>query len=107
MLAISNLGSPILAYSGHRVFAGPYHRNIAGDLLALDAFLGSADEAKAIVAQHHVGLVALCRGSAESKVLAAKAPQGFLAQLMQGGVPDWLEPLAETRGNSVELYRVR
>jgi hypothetical protein len=107
VLAISNLGSPILAYSGHRVFAGPYHRNIAGDLLALDAFLGSADQAKAIVAQHHVGLVALCRGSAETKVLAAKAPQGFLAALMQGSVPDWLEPLAETRGNPVELYRVR
>ena len=107
VLAISNLGSPILAYSGHRVFAGPYHRNIAGDLLALDAFLGSADQAKAIVAQHHVGLVVLCRGSAESKVLAAKAPQGFLAQLMQGSVPDWLESVAETRGNPVELYRVR
>ena len=59
------------------------------------------------MAQHHVGLVALCRGSAESKVLAAKAPQGFLAGLMQGSVPDWLEPLVETRGNPVELYRVR
>lgn len=107
VLAISNLGSPILAYSGHRVFAGPYHRNIAGDLLTLDAFLGSADQAKAIVAQHHVGLVALCRGSAETKVLATKAPQGFLAGLMQGRVPDWVEPVAETRGNPVELYRVR
>jgi len=27
--------------------------------------------------------------------------------LVQGSVPDWLEPLAETRGNPVELYRVR
>jgi hypothetical protein len=107
VLAISNLGSPILAYSGHRVFAGPYHRNIAGDLLALDAFLGSADQAKAIVVQHHVGMVALCRGSTETKLLAAKAPQGFLAGLVQGSVPDWLEPVAETRGNPVELYRVR
>lgn len=107
VLAISNLGSPILAYSGHRVFAGPYHRNIAGDLLALDAFLGSADQARTIAAAHHVGLMALCRGSAESKMLAAKAPQGFLARLMQGSVPDWLEPVAETRGTPVELYRVR
>lgn len=107
VLAISNLGSPILAYSGHRVFAGPYHRNIAGDLLALDAFLGSADQARMIAAAHHVGLMALCRGSAESKMLAAKAPQGFLAGLMQGSVPDWLEPVAETRGDPVELYRVR
>ncbi len=107
VLAISNLGSPILAYSGHRVFAGPYHRNIAGDLLALDAFLGSADQTKTIVAGHNVGLVALCRGNAETKLLAAKAPQGFLAGLVGGSVPDWLEPVAETRGNPVELYRVR
>ncbi len=41
VLAVSNLGAPILVYSGHRVFAGPYHRNVAGNLLALDAFLGS------------------------------------------------------------------
>lgn len=107
VLAISNLGSPILAYSGHRAFAGPYHRNIAGDLLALDAFLGSAADARAIVAAHNVGLVALCRGSAESKLLAAKAPQGFLAGLMQGTVPDWLEPVLETKGAPIELYRVR
>jgi hypothetical protein len=107
VLAISNLGSPVLAYSGHRVFAGPYHRNIAGDLLALDAFLGSADQARTIVADHHVGLVALCRGSAETKLLADRAPQGFLAGLVSGSVPDWLEPVAETRGSPVELYRVR
>ena len=107
VLAVSNLGSPILAYSGHRVFAGPYHRNIAGDLLALDAFLGSAADARAIVASHHVGIVALCRGSAETQLLAAKAPQGFLAGLMHATVPEWLEPIAETKGNPVELYRVR
>jgi hypothetical protein len=107
VLAISNLGSPILAYSGHRVFAGPYHRNIAGDLLALDAFLGPATEARTIVANHHVGLVALCRGSVESKLLAAKAPEGFLAGLIRGSVPEWLEPIAQTRGTPIELYRVR
>ncbi|CAN7235232.1 GtrA family protein [Mesorhizobium sp. LjNodule214] len=107
VLAISNLGAPILAYSGHRVFAGPYHRNIAGNLLALDAFLGSADDARKIVADHHVGLVALCRGSTESELLAEKAPQGFLAGLMHGSVPDWLELVAETKGTPIELYRVR
>jgi len=107
VLAISNLGAPILAYSGHRVFAGPYHRNIAGNLLALDAFLGPADNARKIVADHHVGLVALCRGSTESELLTEKAPQGFLAGLMRGSVPDWLEPVAETKGTPIELYRVR
>ncbi|MER9895013.1 GtrA family protein [Mesorhizobium sp. M0119] len=107
VLAISNLGSPILAYSGHRVFAGPYHRNVAGNLLVLDAFLGSDADARTILADHHVGLVALCPGSAESKLLATKAPAGFLAGLMRSSVPEWLEPVAGTSGAAVELYRVR
>ena len=107
VLAISNLGAPILAYSGHRVFAGPYHRNIAGNLLALDALLGSSNDARTIVESHHVGLVAVCRSNTESQLLANKAPQGFLAGLMRGNVPEWLEPVAETRGMPIELYRVR
>lgn len=107
VLAVSNIGSPILVYSGHRVFAGPYHRNVAGDLLALDAFLGSDAQARSIVGDHHVGLVALCRGNSESQLLASTAPDGFLAGLMRGNVPEWLEPIADTKGASLELYRVR
>ncbi|WP_292141055.1 GtrA family protein [Mesorhizobium sp.] len=107
VLAISNLGSPILAYSAHRVFAGPYHRNIAGNLLALDAFLGSPADARRLVESHHVGLVAVCRGSTESQLLAETAPKGFLAGLVDGSVPEWLEPVAGTRGAPIEIYRVR
>lgn len=107
VLAISNLGSPILAFTGHRVFAGPYHRNVAGNLLAFEALLGSPTDAKAVVESHHVGIVALCRGNPESRLFAAKAPDGFLAGLMRGSVPEWLEPVAETRGAPLELYRVR
>lgn len=106
VLTISNLGSPVLAYSGHRVFAGPYHRNVAGNLLALDAFLGSADDARRIVKAHHVGLVAVCPGNVESRTLSQKAPRGFLAGLLRGSVPDWLEPVGEN-GGAIELYRVR
>ncbi|RWE31161.1 MAG: GtrA family protein [Mesorhizobium sp.] len=107
VLAISNLGSPILAFTGHRVFAGPYHRNVAGNLLVFDALLGSATDAKAIVESHHVGLVALCRDNPESRLFAARAPDGFLAGLMRDSVPEWLEPVAETRGAPLELYRVK
>ncbi|AZO04343.1 MULTISPECIES: GtrA family protein [unclassified Mesorhizobium] len=107
VLAISNLGAPILVYSGHKVFAGPYHRNVAGNLLALDAFLGSADDARRIVEAHRVGLVAICPGNGESRTLTQKAPQGFLAGLLRGSVPDWLEPVSGTKGSPIELYRVR
>ncbi|UCI08085.1 GtrA family protein [Mesorhizobium sp. B1-1-8] len=107
VLAISNLGAPVLAYTGHRVFAGPYHRNVTGNLLVLDAFLGSADDARRIVEAHRVGLLAVCRGNAESLTLTKKAPQGFLAALLKGTMPAWLEPVALTIGSPVELYRVR
>ncbi|WP_027170128.1 hypothetical protein [Mesorhizobium sp. WSM3224] len=107
VLTISNLGAPVLVYSGHRVFAGPYHRNVAGNLLALDAFLGSADDAHGIVEAHRVGLVAICPDNVETRILTQKAPQGFLGSLLQGKVPDWLEPIAETQGSPIELYRVR
>ena len=106
VLAISNLGSPILAYTQNRVFAGPYHRNIAGNLLALDAFMGSAAAARTIARDHHVGLVAVCRGNPETRLLTAKAPEGFLAGLAGGSVPEWLEPIAQTQGSQLELYRV-
>ncbi|PSJ62199.1 polysaccharide biosynthesis protein GtrA [Pseudaminobacter soli (ex Li et al. 2025)] len=107
VLAVSNLGSPILAYSRHRVFSGPYHRNIAGNLIALDAFMGSSEEARQIAEANGVGLVALCRGNAESRLLAALAPDGLLADLMRGTVPEWLEPMPESARQPLELYRVR
>lgn len=107
VLAVSNLGSPILAYTGHRVFAGPYHRNVTGNLLALDAFLGTADDAHRIASAHGAGLVAVCPGNPENIVLAQKAPHGFLAGLLRGTVPDWLEPVADSMKGPMQLYRVK
>jgi hypothetical protein len=107
VLAPSNLGSPILLYSRHRALAGPYHRNVAGNLVALNALMGSPDEAKALIEANHVGLVAVCPGNAENKILVDGAPDGFLAQLLRGSVPAWLEPVTETQEKPLELYRVR
>ena len=107
VLATSNFGAPILAYSGHRALAGPYHRNIAGNLLVLDAFTSTADEARTVIESHHIGIVAVCPGSGENQLLVGAAPDGFLAQLTRGTVPAWLEPVAETRGKPLELYRVK
>ncbi|CDX16112.1 conserved membrane hypothetical protein [Mesorhizobium sp. ORS 3324] len=107
VLAVSNLGSPILAYTGHHALAGPYHRNVAGNLLALDALLGPAEGTRRIVEAHGIGLVAVCAGNFENSFLAKKSPQGFLAGLLRGSVPDWLEPIPQGKGSPLTLYRVR
>jgi hypothetical protein len=106
VLSISNLGSPILRYTPHRVLAGPYHRNIAGNLAALDAFIGSLGKASEIVKANDIDLVAFCRGNPETLFLAKDAPEGLLARLLAGQAPDWLEIMPESRGKPLELYRV-
>jgi hypothetical protein len=107
VLTVSNLGAPVIRYTHHRVFAGPYHRNIAGNLLALDALMGSTDETRAIVNVEAVGLIAVCRGNDETAAFATWAPQGFLATLVDGNVPAWLEKLPQAAGDALQVYRVR
>ena len=107
VLAISNLGSPILVHTAHRVLAGPYHRNITGNLLTLDAFMGTAEQARTVIDDNQIGLVATCRGNAETSVLTVAAPAGFLAALTRGDAPSWLEKLPQAAGEPFEIYRVR
>jgi hypothetical protein len=107
VLASSNLGSGILAFTGHRTLAGPYHRNVAGNLAMLDAFMGTPDAARAVIQREHVGLIAICRGNTEETSLALDAPKGLAAELLRGDMPGWLEPDRSTSGQPIEIYKVR
>ena len=106
VLIISNLGAPVLRYTPHSVLAGPYHRNVDGNLTALNAFVGTPENAGEIARANGIGLVALCRGNTETAFLAKRAPDGLLAALLAGKTPDWIEIAAESRGKPLELYRV-
>jgi hypothetical protein len=107
VLVVSNLGAPVLAYTPHRVLAGPYHRNVEGNLAALDAFTGAAETAQDVVWRHGMTVVALCAGNDETRFLAGHAPHGFLAGLTRGDVPGWLERLPGSESDSLRLFRVR
>lgn len=107
VLAVSNLGSPILLRTAHRVLAGPYHRNVTGNLLTLDALMGTAAQARTVINDNGVGLVAICRDNAETPLLTEPAPASFLAALTRGEAPDWLEKLPQAPGAPLEIYRVR
>jgi hypothetical protein len=106
VISISNLGSPILAYSGHYAIAGPYHRNLEGNRIALDVSMGSIADAKAIMERHGVELLAVCPANPESRLLAKKAPGGFLAAILNGAAPAWLELVTASEKEPLKLYRV-
>lgn len=107
VLAVSNLGALILRHTGHSVLAGPYHRNVDGNLAALDAFTGPLAEAEVVARRAGITLLALCRGNSETRVFAMRAPDGLTAALLRNEVPAWLEPVDGTIGRPLELYRVR
>ena len=89
------------------MLAGPYHRNVTGNLLTLDAFMGTAEQARTVIKDNRIGLVAICRGNAETPLLTDTGARGFLAALTRGEPPDWLEKLPQAAGEPLEIYRVR
>lgn len=108
VLAVSNLGAAILANSDHRVLAGPYHRNQAGNLAALELQMARPETARGLLAAHGIDYIAVCPGNSETDFLARRAPQGLLAVLAAGQAPDWLERLASRHGEpAIILYRLR
>ena len=105
VLAVSNNGAMILAFTPHSVLAGPYHRNIEGNLAMLDAMAGTPEEALDIVRRHDVAYVAVCPGNPETRILAREAPDGLLARIVQERPVAWLAPVAGSDGEALRIFR--
>lgn len=86
-------GSHMLAFTPHSALAAPYHRDNDGNRAEIDAMLAPPDEARTILAAHHVTYVMTCAGLKETEVMAQRAPHGLAAALISGRVPNWLKPL--------------
>jgi predicted ATPase len=69
--------------------------------------MGTPEQTQAMIHDNRIGIVAICRGNGETSLLASLAPAGFLAAVVHGNPPDWLEKLPQASGEPLELYRVR
>lgn len=107
VVAVSNLGPAILKFTPHRVMAGPYHRNVAGNLATLDIFLSDPDHARQLSHEHGVDLIVHCANEEESRVLADVAPHGLLAALARAELPPWLLTVGKQDTTPLHIYRVR
>jgi hypothetical protein len=106
VLAVSNHGALILAETGHRALAGPYHRNVEGNLATIDAMTGTPDEALAVVQRYGVDYVAVCPGNPETQVLTRRAPDSLLARLRRGDRVEWLQPSASPENEALRVFLV-
>lgn len=100
LLAPLDLGAYAIGATRLRVVGAPYHRNDLGNRAVYRAFLGTPDQAAAVVRGWRIRYVALC---ADSFAELPTMPR-FAAQLRRGAVPAWLRPVG-TRG-ALTLYGV-
>jgi hypothetical protein len=101
-----DLGPRFVTQTHHSVLAGPYHRNGAMIVDMMHGWTGTADNARDFVRRHGIRYVAICPGSSESTIYAARGKNGFYRQLAAGRVPDWLSPLPLPGRSPYRLWRV-
>lgn len=101
--SITNLGASILRNTPHHSLAAPYHRNVAGNLVALDLLSAVPDTARTIAETNGIDLIVVCRGNPESDNYADGTLQ---AELNAGRPPSWLTIAPETAGANLQVYRV-
>jgi hypothetical protein len=91
----------------HDAITGPYHRNADAILDVMRAFRGDAANAKAIIDRRRIDYVLICPNMSESTIYRADAPQGWYSQLVDGRVPEWLEPVELPADSPFRMWRVR
>ena len=106
ILAPLDIGPRLLYLTPHTVLATGHHRAARAMHEVIAAFLGSSDEAHALVRLRRIGYVAICPDLIEPHLYIAQAPHGFAAQLVDGQVPTWLQSVVARPGASFRVWRV-
>jgi hypothetical protein len=91
----------------HAVLAAPYHRLSTGIMAAHAAFVSPPDDARRILSGLGVAYVITCGPRPPTGLAEPQLGASLWNRLRIGDVPSWLEPVAETQGRPIAVYRVR
>jgi hypothetical protein len=107
VLTFVDLGPRLITVTHHNALAGPYHRNSRQILDVMRTWRGDAANARATIERYRVDYVLICPNLSESTIYRSEAPRGFYAQLANGKVPEWLEPVPLPVNSPYKMWRVR
>jgi hypothetical protein len=107
LFAPLDMGPELLVRTHDRVLATGHHRGQDGIHDVMAAFMGTPDEAHAIIRRRHLTMIVACPKINELGIYAYYAPHGFLTQIMRHRTPDWLEPVDLAPGSGVRFWRVK
>ena len=102
--AFVDQGPGVLAFTGHAVIAGPYHRDGGGIEDTFEIFTGNPDAARVFLQKRGINYLMTCKAAPDWNYYIAKAPGGLLTQLLQNRVPSWLVPAGGK--NDVKVWRI-
>ena len=102
-----DFGPFLLALTPHSMIAAPYHRLSAGVIAAHQAFAAPPDEAHRVLARVHATYLGDMRFTRAGRSPPAQRAASLSERSWAGAVPDWLEPMGETRGQAFRPFRVR
>jgi len=100
-------GPFVLALTPHAVLSAPYHRLAAPIIDADRIFALPPDAAREVVVRVKPAYLVVCGRHTLGGIGAAERAASLWGRLAAGGIPDWLEPVAETRDQPLIVYRVR
>lgn len=100
-----DIGPRVIAATHHSVYVGGYHRLERPLHRAISAFIGSPEAARTIICDPRFSYVLITPHSGETSLYVKAAPRGFLARLLAGQAPDWLQQVALPT-NELRLYRI-
>jgi hypothetical protein len=101
-----DLGPRLIAVTHHDTVGGPYHRNGQQIADVMNAFRGSAEQAHRLIDKYHSDYLLTCPKSSTTTIFMSETPKGFYAQLEQGKVPDWLQPVKLPKNSPYKMWRV-
>lgn len=95
----------LLLSTPHSALHGNYHRNTAGIDAALAILTSAPDDARTRLRAARVDYLLVCPADTDMRFFAAHTPDGLIADLLAGTVPDWLEPASVTEATTI--YRLK
>ncbi|MEL7444802.1 MAG: hypothetical protein AAGK02_03195 [Pseudomonadota bacterium] len=106
MYAPMDIAPGILLETRHTVVATGHHRGHEGMRVLIETALADSAVARQTLTDRGSDYVALCGDLGEPRMYAKLAPDGFVAQLIRGDVPDWLEPVDTGPESNLAVWRV-
>ncbi|WP_300973418.1 AcrB/AcrD/AcrF family protein [Sphingomonas sp. LHG3406-1] len=101
-----DLGPRLIAVTKHDALGGPYHRNGQAIADSMNAFHGSPEQARTLIAKHRSDYLLICPHMNQATIFRARSPKGFYAQLERGATFPWLQPIDLGKDSPLKMWRV-